>query len=412
MKKLLTLLFVLFTSCSVNAATPTENHHYVNGEIPIATTLNADFTRMDACISSTNYEWNVGTVYSKTILRAVTINYSMISPTPDDVVFRIPVGYNKIISVSINNQSGVETINILSRLLSAKTQPTTVTSSVSSSSKPQFNTSLLDTYEYFVESSCDTSWTSLVLTLTRDDILHNHAFKICTINMPLTATVVFTKDTVAGLTLWFDAEQGVSLSGSEVLTWADQSATGETLTGGASGARPTLYTGVQNSRSALYFDGGNDVLSHLSVASSQAQPATIFMVYKPTNWSTGINQNILFNDAYITGKKYGTTQIAEYAGSEGLISGGANNTCALFTSVVNGVSSTMALNGNSDTSVSLGSSNIWKALTVAQSLTVGLPSASFPYAGYIMEIMVYNGALSAANQTIVKEYLNSKWAIY
>jgi len=75
---------------------------------------------------------------------------------------------------------------------------------------------------------------------------------------------------ISGLTLWFDASQGVTSDGTTPATdgdtvqqWNDQSATGANATQATEGSRPTYKTGILNGKPEIWFAG-----SHTLVTSS------------------------------------------------------------------------------------------------------------------------------------------------
>lgn len=90
-------------------------------------------------------------------------------------------------------------------------------------------------------------------------------------------------DLGAKLRGYFRGDMGITLSGSNVTTWADQSGNGLDLSQGTAILQPTMTT--INGRAAVLFDGSNDVLAGSSLNSyttraayhviSQAKPTTI-----------------------------------------------------------------------------------------------------------------------------------------
>ena len=76
-----------------------------------------------------------------------------------------------------------------------------------------------------------------------------------------TGTVYSPADDLPGITLWLRGDLGVTLSGSDVATWADQSGAGNDFLELTN--RPTFTSSVTalGSRPGVTFNGSNDVLS-------------------------------------------------------------------------------------------------------------------------------------------------------
>ena len=82
----------------------------------------------------------------------------------------------------------------------------------------------------------------------------------------------------AGSTLWLDATKGLTLSGANVLSWADQSGNGHNATG-VSGYYATYTGSGPNGQPALYFDGSAYLTEPVSASNDNE---TIFAVVQPT----------------------------------------------------------------------------------------------------------------------------------
>lgn len=68
------------------------------------------------------------------------------------------------------------------------------------------------------------------------------------------------------LIAWWRPGVGVTLNGSKVATWADQSGNGHDLSNGTDAARPTYNaTGGPNSKPSMLFDGSDDRLNNTTI---------------------------------------------------------------------------------------------------------------------------------------------------
>lgn len=222
------------------------------------------------------------------------------------------------------------------------------------------------------------------------------------------STSSFTKDTIAGLTSWYKADDGPSptTEATNITSWVDKSTTGNTLTA-VSGTR--AYTSnVKNGLPGIRFVA-NSYISGTDLGNRSA-PFTIFCVVLPTNIDAGTYQDFFsLGASYDTkiGKNTGTINSRATAGTD-LVNGAvSNNTAQLFTFVANGASSSLEINNNGATSGNAGSTahENRPIIGAAWNGTQG-------FTGYFLELLVYDGALSTANIDIVKAYINNKWAIY
>src|SRR5216683_2644309 len=83
----------------------------------------------------------------------------------------------------------------------------------------------------------------------------------------------------SGLQLWLKADAGVTLNGSTVSQWADQSGSGYNASQATTSKQPLLVSSVLNGKSVVRFDGAADFLdTTLSIPASTVPNATIFTV--------------------------------------------------------------------------------------------------------------------------------------
>ncbi len=89
---------------------------------------------------------------------------------------------------------------------------------------------------------------------------------------------VGTNDGTSTFSAWYDANQGITTTGTAVTQWNDQSGYGNNATPPAVGNRPTLTAGALNSYPVLTFDGSNDYLTAPDAASLDLTTWSIFIV--------------------------------------------------------------------------------------------------------------------------------------
>ena len=212
------------------------------------------------------------------------------------------------------------------------------------------------------------------------------------------------------VTNWYKADAGLNTSepGATITTWADSSGSAYSSTLNSTAGTIKVSSITQNGISMVYCDGSSQMGG--SNKTDVAQPHTWFLVFRPTAWtSAGTYQFIVQMEADVQQlRKRGTLLTVEfYAGTA--IDGGTinNNTTTMLTTIFNGASSSLAINGGAPTTGNAGT-NGSTSYPVICAASAGL----YRYTGFIMEWLVYSGALSAADQTTVRNHLNSKWAIY
>ena len=218
----------------------------------------------------------------------------------------------------------------------------------------------------------------------------------------------FNKDTVSGLLGWYDASDVSTITkdgGNNVTTWNDKSATNKSLVNTLAG-KPVYTTNVQNGLPGIYFSGSTTGIS--SNAFSIASPMTMFLVVRPTGWSTGTTQNITSMPGGVmeAQKTNGATSLLLYNGAT--LTGGSlvNNTPYIITMIGNGGSSSIQINNNTPTTGTAGSAT-------ASYVLLGYHNSSGNYyVGYICELLIYSTNVASTNQILIQTYLNNKWGIY
>jgi len=219
--------------------------------------------------------------------------------------------------------------------------------------------------------------------------------------------LVFTPSDLAGLFVWLRADQGITLSGANVTVWADQSGNGNNTTSGTSGAWAASDPQYNGQASISFVHASSNHLTIGSLSGSTGQPFTSIIVGNSSNAATeGTFQNGtsstcsagFFDD--VTGNIFmsaGTQQDTNVSGLNpcimALIGNGANCQSFVNNSQTPVVTANMGTNSFSGQGMQIG--------------TGGVTSLD----GKIVEVLVYNGALTPRQLHLVFSYLANRYGI-
>jgi hypothetical protein len=255
----------------------------------------------------------------------------------------------------------------------------------------------------------------------------------------LAETIVSSLIPTSGLSLWLKADAGVTLGGSYVAAWADQSGNGNnTDDAGNEDYRPLFVNNVVNGKPAIRFNTFPRVLKTSAPSTiGNSGNLTIIAVYNYNNinndWATVVSKGDLNTNAesqtdlsaqFINGD-FGRTNSfgvmspapapawtysytnASYANQwiihEG-ISDITNNSQKMF---ING-----SLVSSSISAGSINALNIKIGIGNAGSTRPPLNPNFGGFQGDIAEVIIYDKALTTPERQQVEAYLNAKYAIY
>jgi hypothetical protein len=223
------------------------------------------------------------------------------------------------------------------------------------------------------------------------------------------STASYTPSGDANVFAWFKADAIIGVtSGNAITTWPDSGPNGYTLSCYGGSQNPTWSSAVKNGLPAVVFASASSQETFTSSTfSSQAQPTTIFLVYKLTDSASGFEQVM---GSYGSGTGYA---IMDNSGPASVYAGSYqagwsfDNNWHIVMVVFNGASSKYRLDGGADTSFSgtLGTDAI-------NSVDLGKNNVSSGYyGGDIGEVVYYSGDQSA-NEVKIFGYLDGRWAAY
>jgi hypothetical protein len=247
-------------------------------------------------------------------------------------------------------------------------------------------------------------------------------FGCAVLSLPATVEAV---PVTAGLKLWLDSTQGVSISGNTVTSWTDQSGYGHDGTYG-SGA-PQIVSGAINGLPAISFNGNGDYFSLAGGQVLSSDSFTIFAVGVDTGNSDGEAREIYSNWDF--GNSWSSQFLGTSAGddgsrtlrfTDGLLAANALSVPATpfisYGVYVGGVNADLYLNGNligsnpqNNDPADVLNPNGQRDITTPSFIGRQGNFEGEYWQGYIAEVLVYDGALSPEDQAAVAEYLQAKW---
>ena len=239
----------------------------------------------------------------------------------------------------------------------------------------------------------------------------------------------FSPSDISGLSLWLKADAGVTLSGSNVTAWADQSLNGLNVVPDITSADITLVSSVAkfNNKPAILFGvsnqaGGvglynNNPFIGKSLFSAYSLESVADFEYSVIYENNGINIYTSYNGLVDPNQKFGGYYNAFID---------SNTTSTLGTAYIRTVIADddgegdnpidFYIDGASDGSqLGNGFYNLRSEIVIGNGGARSLgpsPSVDQPFQGYIAEIVAYNTVLTTPQRQQVENYLNSKYAIY
>ena len=219
----------------------------------------------------------------------------------------------------------------------------------------------------------------------------------------------------SALGLWLRGDAGITLAGSVVSAWADQSGRGNNVSQGTGSKQPAV--GSINSRPSVRFSAAS--AQFLSRDGTSGNTGTLVQgaVAQPTTWYAIVKASSATAADFVVFDGQSTRQLSAikpvagtvgmFAGS-GPVYGGSGNTAAsvhLYCWVFSGASSAIYVDNMSTPFASLS-----PGANAINGLIVGAgASAVLPMDGDLGELVLIAGADTAAQRAVMKTYLQPRW---
>lgn len=239
--------------------------------------------------------------------------------------------------------------------------------------------------------------------------------------------------------LWLDASalSSITHSSGSVSQWDDLSGNGRHVAQSTAANQPTTGTRTQNGLNVLDFDGTNDSLISSAAASTWSflHNGTDYVIAAVISRDiAGVGGHVLATATTATGiglllRFLDTNNISHIVNNNNPppstvisnnVSAGTGTTARVLTLVANPTAATQAgKSGIAFEGASLGRNNIGTQTVdttnaPGSSLTIGNRQTNpGPLNGIIAEIVIVSGAnATEANRVKLRDYLNTKWAVY
>ena len=219
---------------------------------------------------------------------------------------------------------------------------------------------------------------------------------------------------------WYKAESGITLNGSNVSQWDDQSGNGRHLVQATSARQPAyLASSGPNSRPCLRFSYlVRSLLKCTTNLLSTGTQYTYFVVNKrPSSTQNCILtsfENAILTDQVVSGGAYNYTDTAAY-GVYGYTDTNWTYRCQKYDGSLTGNANRLKVYDKRTQQTLTFTGSIPATLTTSTYYHVGcyyVDSSTWDFDGDVSELIIFTSALSAANQAKVEAYLAVNSAIY
>jgi hypothetical protein len=212
----------------------------------------------------------------------------------------------------------------------------------------------------------------------------------------------------AGLKVWLRGDAGITLNGTTISAWADQSGSGNHLIQNTAGNQPTYLASAKNSRPGVRFTvAGTTYMATANFSAALATPM-VFIVYTQSQ-IVALNQEYLFDagagDRTQVNKNQ-SNRTAMYAGTVLNFNETYPLSWRIRVYAFNGASGKFYTNGSQTAAGNVG-------VQTMPNFVLGRYAGGSAYCeADVAEVLIYDSILSDADRATVESYLNRKYAIY
>jgi hypothetical protein len=216
----------------------------------------------------------------------------------------------------------------------------------------------------------------------------------------------FTPVSVADCICWLRSDLGITLNGSDVSTWADQSGAGNDVTQAVAADQPAYFSsGGSNNHPYLEFDGINDSLLG---AWALNQPVTTVTTVLPSVAGGKAAESFIDGSVFDTNRHYygfGVNLPTYYGGAAIGFGATTESTWQYWSTIGNGAASQINVNGGTPVVGDAGAGN-------PGGLRVGARGSGVNFIDCRMaEIAMYDRALTAEEIASLEAYMAARYGI-
>lgn len=217
---------------------------------------------------------------------------------------------------------------------------------------------------------------------------------------------------IANLAQWFRADIGVTLNGSNVSGWADQSGNARHASQAAGASQPLFVASSTNGKPGLTFDGGDSMTHTYAIAAA----CTIFAVAKASPNTLGtVSYNGIITLGTTGAGMGSTTGNSEWGTS--ILGADAQKSGVSMSAVTPSQQIAVFRNFNdvdlypgAGAKVTRTAGTSWVGLS-SQGSQIGYTNGTRFLLGTLYEIAVYSRALTAAEVALLQAYARGFWAV-
>lgn len=223
------------------------------------------------------------------------------------------------------------------------------------------------------------------------------------------ATIGFDPKTISGLAVWLDASKAssITLNGSNVSAWADQSGNGRDATQATAANQPSYSTAALNGKNVVVAQDSSRVMK--TAAFLAGLPQTVFVVASTTGTNQGIFQRGAINNVHALWRT--TTNFVARRGSGADATATPSDGYKVFTCVFTKTLSRIFVGNTQGTDNTSDLSGTVADSTDNRTLALFNLDSALGLVGGIAEFLYYNASLSASDQDKVRSYLSKKWNV-
>lgn len=203
----------------------------------------------------------------------------------------------------------------------------------------------------------------------------------------------FLPSQISGLQLWTRFNSGITVTGSGVSQWDDQSGNDNHLTQSTDANRPS-----KEADGSILFDGVDNFLAKTGLTLNQ--PHTVYLLFKQVTWTDGdVILGFGGGATRFLGQSGATPQIKLFNGTGNIANSITLDTYAALATISNGASSVLQVNNDAPVTGETGSTN-------ASAIQLGTNNQVSAFSHIqVKEAVVYDTAHDAATRAQVIKYL-------